>query len=985
MRNLVSLVAAVSITVLALPTSPQAQTTANRNAEPVIVTGAKIPSWSGPQAAVVCKPTAQQTQRTSHNSIVTLPVPSLTAASPNEIAAYKWDGAQFVEIPVQVDEMFPSCLTNPNSNAPIGFGQYSGTDKELTYAWDVETWRKTAGTCTAAFPDAVTTVPDPVPTLDDDDEIVFMASDAGSLAPSSAGHPPGATDTQLIVLADPLDPATLRYVYLVRKPGGSSFNAANGYVSYVRDANADEWIDRFSFSSGDPQQLGSSNGTYGPNLSGSVCVPTLHTSTDRFLRDGVTVETDAYQFYASGRWMIRQMHVQKPNQPGVYGPDLIDRWKGRAFQQAPDSTISLVGFEDEQVNWEANAALLGERKGPVRAIREIWGADSGTNVTNTETFYRDEITYRYHVRVHPIPPDGLYTSWDYNKDVASTYYNTIKSDGVAIDGENDDQGNVDDAGGFPAYADVPDPTFSAPTANLNWEQVSGVGDAGSLVYIVEIKSGTTVENPAVVPYYRDDSCLDDGTGDDPVQRPWPGEAGSDQRVTQGYCVAAGKPASCHVCRLRSDPGPCDVDCKLHQTEGAYGAHGVHYFVTSDTDNLESPEQLNEIDAQQWQFAVPTELPTNVGDAYGNIVKVPLQTTTINVGALPNGAPFALDGLATTEEDTAVTVTLEGIDVDTCELTFSIVDPPANGSLGSITGQTCTAGTPSSDTALVDYTPAAGFFGTDSFTYKVNDGTQDSNTATVLISVVSPTPTATVTATATPTVTATPTPTTTATATVTVTTTPGPGATMTATSTATATVAATTTPTAAATPPPGCGLTICGSVPINGCRQQMEPQKGSLTMKNKTPDDRDRLIWKYLKGDLTPKADFGIPLSTTDYELCVYDGNSELVARACAPADGICDGGKPCWKETKHGYKYRNRAVVAGGRVNGLQIILKEGVAAGKTTIMVSGKGLSPTIPPLPIAQPVTVQLVNSGNVCWESTYSSPATRNDSLGFKDKGD
>ena len=53
----------------------------------------------------------------------------------------------------------------------------------------------------------------------------------------------------------------------------------------------------------------------------------------------------------------------------------------------------------------------------MRAIREIWGADSGTNVTKTETFYRDAITYRYRVRVHPIPPDGLYTSWDYNHDV----------------------------------------------------------------------------------------------------------------------------------------------------------------------------------------------------------------------------------------------------------------------------------------------------------------------------------------------------------------------------------------------------------------------------------------------------------------------------------------------------------------------------------------------------------------------------------------
>jgi len=48
--------------------------------------------------------------------------------------------------------------------------------------------------------------------------------------------------------------------------------------------------------------------------------------------------------------MVRSLQVTKPNQSRAYGPDLIDRWKGRAFQQSPDSTISLVGFEDEQVN-----------------------------------------------------------------------------------------------------------------------------------------------------------------------------------------------------------------------------------------------------------------------------------------------------------------------------------------------------------------------------------------------------------------------------------------------------------------------------------------------------------------------------------------------------------------------------------------------------------------------------------------------------------
>jgi penicillin amidase len=164
---------------------------------------------------------------------------------------------------------------------------------------------------------------------------------------------------------------------------------------------------------------------------------------------------------------------------------------------------------------------------------------------------------------------------------------------------------------MPVWSRLPAAVVCAPYA----------GDAGSLVYIVELKGATTLENPAVVPYYRDDACLDDGTGDDPVPRPWPGEASTDQTVRDGYS---------------SENGGTPYDqLTCAQRQGAWRAHGVHYFVTNDTDNAASPGTLTEIDAQQWQFMVPTAAPTNVGEAYGDVVRAPLEVAAVRTVGLPN--------------------------------------------------------------------------------------------------------------------------------------------------------------------------------------------------------------------------------------------------------------------------------------------------------------------------------------------------------------
>ncbi len=87
----------------------------------------------------------------------------------------------------------------------------------------------------------------------------------------------------------------------------------------------------------------------------------------------------------------------------------------------------------------------------------------------------------------------------------------------------------------------------------------------------------------------------------------------------------------------------------------------------------------------------------------------------------NKPPGASVQSVTTDENTLVDVTLSATDVDGDPLTYSIVANPSNGTV-TLLGNTAT------------YTPDTNYNGADSFTFKANDGTVDSNTATVSITV-----------------------------------------------------------------------------------------------------------------------------------------------------------------------------------------------------------------------------------------------------------
>jgi len=89
----------------------------------------------------------------------------------------------------------------------------------------------------------------------------------------------------------------------------------------------------------------------------------------------------------------------------------------------------------------------------------------------------------------------------------------------------------------------------------------------------------------------------------------------------------------------------------------------------------------------------------------------------------NDAPVAIDGALTVYEDTATAGQLTASDVDGDGLTYSIV---TQGQLGTVEVDPATGS--------YTYTPNLNVYGDDSFTFKVNDGTVDSNTATVTVTI-----------------------------------------------------------------------------------------------------------------------------------------------------------------------------------------------------------------------------------------------------------
>ncbi len=110
-----------------------------------------------------------------------------------------------------------------------------------------------------------------------------------------------------------------------------------------------------------------------------------------------------------------------------------------------------------------------------------------------------------------------------------------------------------------------------------------------------------------------------------------------------------------------------------------------------------------------------------GDTNFNASSSVSEPHSVNV---PNSAPVATNDSFSTNEDTATTINVLGNDSDPDGDTLTVIklSDPSHGTVTLNANGTFT------------YTPADNYNGSDSFTYKVNDGTVDSNVATVTITV-----------------------------------------------------------------------------------------------------------------------------------------------------------------------------------------------------------------------------------------------------------
>lgn len=186
-----------------------------------------------------------------------------------------------------------------------------------------------------------------------------------------------------------------------------------------------------------------------------------------------------------------------------------------------------------------------------------------------------------------------------------------------------------------------------------------------------------------------------------------------------------------ILQLSSDPGINNVSSTkqpLNSTTGLVivaSDDTTKYYVHNAIQLGSGPEPTPTLTSTPTSTPTPTSTSTPTPTSTSTSTSTPTSTPTNT--PIANNAPVAADDQYSVQQGNTLTVAAPGVlanDTDTegNPLTAIFVTGPTQGSLqlnadGSFT-----------------YTPASGFSGQDSFSYKASDGSADSNVATVILTV-----------------------------------------------------------------------------------------------------------------------------------------------------------------------------------------------------------------------------------------------------------
>ncbi len=287
-----------------------------------------------------------------------------------DIVGFRFENDNWIQIPVQIDEMVELDMSTPYGTS------YTEGLVGQTYLFYTD-----ENTFIGADSD---------PGFDENDELVFMVSDAGMYAETNS-NPPGVIDGSgvEVEVLDPLN-SSRRYVYLYLQDGSLLQDAGVQYVDYQFEPLYDNY----------------------PITDGT---------------ENTWINTDYYSWNFSDTWVSDGMQIKHGTVPG---DDLLEK---QLLLLGPDLCEQNEMVFSDSFNL---SVFLTNKNGAVRAIRSYMGAGDYAFTQRTHLFYQRKQDIITDIRTDQ--PLLYYDLFNYNSNIQGlSYTNNGFVDGIPIDGINE--------------------------------------------------------------------------------------------------------------------------------------------------------------------------------------------------------------------------------------------------------------------------------------------------------------------------------------------------------------------------------------------------------------------------------------------------------------------------------------------------------------------------------------------------------------------